>query len=76
MYKLRVQEVARQHGLDQSKLARRADVAFKTVQNLWHNPHQDVQLSTLAKLARAMGVKLTDLLEDQVDGPTPGPGAE
>jgi DNA-binding Xre family transcriptional regulator len=65
MYRLRVREVAEAQGLDQSKLARRTDLAFKTIQKLWHHPEQDVQLSTLARIARVLVVKVTDLIEDQ-----------
>jgi DNA-binding Xre family transcriptional regulator len=63
-YRLRVREIAEQQNLDQSKLARRADLAFKTVRTLWHNPQTDVQLSTLASIARVLEVSINDLIED------------
>ncbi len=66
-YRLRVQELTQARGLDQSKLARKAELAFKTVRTLWHNPYADVQLSTLARIARVLDVKITDLIEDLPD---------
>ncbi|MBA2679539.1 MAG: helix-turn-helix transcriptional regulator [Ktedonobacteraceae bacterium] len=64
MYRLRVKELAEARGFDQSKLQRKANIAFRTITKIWHNPELDVQLSTLDKIAQALGVNLTDLIDD------------
>lgn len=73
MPRLRVREIAEAQGLDASKLSRRADLAYRTVLMLWNDPYRDVNLSTLAKLARALNVSVTDLLENG-DPKTEGTG--
>ncbi len=65
MYRLRVKEIVQSKGYNQSKLMRKADVAYKTVQTLWRNPAADVQLTTLDKIALALEVRLTELIDDQ-----------
>ncbi|HEU4328125.1 MAG TPA: helix-turn-helix transcriptional regulator [Roseiflexaceae bacterium] len=68
MIRLRVKEVAEQQNLDIAKLARRADVAYATVYKAWHNSMTDkgVGIITLSKIARALGVRVVDLIvEDE-----------
>lgn len=62
MTRLRVREVAEAKGLDISKLSRRADLAYKTVWQLWNDPDKDVSIKTLGKLADALGVTVNDLI--------------
>jgi transcriptional regulator with XRE-family HTH domain len=72
MYRLRVRELAQARGLDQSKLSRKADVAYKTIHKLWSDKEDlEAELSTLRKLARTLGVKITDLIEDHEDAAAP-----
>jgi len=40
-----------------------ADVPLNTIQVLYHNPEQEAKLSTLYRLAKALGVKIEDLYE-------------
>jgi DNA-binding Xre family transcriptional regulator len=61
---IRLREVAQERGLDISKISRRADLNYKTVFQLWHDPHRDVTLHTLEKMAKALGVRVTDLLDE------------
>ena len=63
MIRLRVKEVAESQGLNLSRLSRRADVDLKTVQRIWHEPTKEISTATLDKLARALGVEASDLLE-------------
>jgi len=63
MIRLRVKEVAESQGLNMSRLSRRADVDLKTVQRIWHEPTKEISTATLDKLARALGVEASDLLE-------------
>jgi DNA-binding Xre family transcriptional regulator len=63
MVRLRVREVAAQKGLSMAKLARRADIDYKTVQRIFRDPYREVTTTTLDKLAVALGVPVTDLIE-------------
>jgi DNA-binding Xre family transcriptional regulator len=58
-----IREVAQAQGLDQVTLALRSGLSSRTIRKLWHHPEQDVRLSTLARIARVLGVKVTDLIE-------------
>jgi transcriptional regulator with XRE-family HTH domain len=64
MRRLRVKEVAQAKGFSMAKLQRMADINLKTMQAIWHNPQHDASLKTLDKIAKALGVPITELLED------------
>jgi len=72
MRRLRVKEVAQEKGFTMARLQRLADINLKTLQAIWHNPQHDASLNTLDKLAKALGVPVTDLIED-VPEMTPPP---
>ena len=61
--RLKVREVIMQKNITQSKLSRVADVPLNTIQVLYHNPYHDPKLSTLYRLAKALGVTVDDLYE-------------
>ena len=50
-----------------AKLSRMADVGYTTTQALFHNPDHDVSLYILARIAKALGVSICDLLEETPD---------
>ena len=50
-----------------AKLSRLADVGYTTTQALFHNPDHDVSLYILARIAKALGVSVCDLLEETPD---------
>lgn len=64
MRRLRVKEVAQAKGFTMARLQRVADINLKTIQVIWHNPRHDASLNTLDKLAKALGVPVTELIED------------
>ncbi len=64
MVRLRVREVAEEKGVGISKLQRQADLAYRTVHRLWHEPDYDVGVRTLEKVARVLGVSVCDLLDE------------
>ena len=74
MPRLLIKEVAEAKGLDIAKLSRRADLAYRTVWQLWNEPERDVTISTLRKLAGALGVSVHALIEN--GDPQPGQPAE
>jgi DNA-binding Xre family transcriptional regulator len=44
-------------------LARRADVTYQTVHNVWNNPYADVSIATLEKFAQALNCDVSELYE-------------
>jgi transcriptional regulator with XRE-family HTH domain len=69
MIRLRVKEIARQKGISQSKLGRMADVDVKTVQRIYRNPTTIVTTAVLDRIATALSVDASLLLES--DPPLP-----
>jgi DNA-binding Xre family transcriptional regulator len=64
MIRLKIKEVAEACGVNKSQLSRRADLGMTTINELWDGTREDVKLSTLAAIARALGVKTGDLYEE------------
>src|SRR6266571_572527 len=73
MRRLRVKEVAQAKGFTMARLQRAADINLKTIQAIWHNPQHDASLNTLDKIARALGVPVTELIEDVPEDLPPTP---
>ncbi len=59
--RLLIKDVAESRGLSRAQLARRADVTYETVFNIWRNEYTDVSISTLVKIARALHCNINDL---------------
>jgi len=67
MVRLRVKEIAVKKGMSMGKLSRVADVSYKTVKRIYDDPQYSPTLFTLGRLAKALGVPTTDLIEDVPD---------
>ena len=63
----KIKEYATQQGLSQNALARRADMDVKTIQRLYKDPTAEFSSITLGKLAKALGVSSSELIEDIED---------
>ncbi len=63
----KIKEYASQQGLSQNALARRADMDVKTIQRLYKDPTAEFSSITLWKLAKALGVSSSELIEDIED---------
>ena len=50
------------------KLERLADLSHPTIRDIFRNPFKEVTTTTLAKLATALGVSVSDLFEEVPDG--------
>jgi DNA-binding Xre family transcriptional regulator len=61
--RLRVKEIALEKGMSQGKLSRSADVDIKTLQRIYRQPTTIVTTETLGKLAKALGVDASELIE-------------
>jgi DNA-binding Xre family transcriptional regulator len=46
-----------------SKLSRMADINYNTIRAIWDNEMKDVTVSTLEKIARALKVDVSELIE-------------
>ena len=63
MLRLKVRENAGIKSVSMSKLSRLSDVSYDTIQQIYHNPYKDVNLSTLEKIADALSINVSDLFE-------------
>ncbi len=64
MRRLRVKEVAQARGFTMARLQRAADINLKTIQAIWRDPRHNASLNTLDKIAKVLGVPVTELIED------------
>jgi DNA-binding Xre family transcriptional regulator len=64
MIRLRVRELAEERKISMTRLSRISDVNYKTIQAIFNDPYRDVAYSTLDKIAKALGVEVSDLVED------------
>ena len=71
MIRVRVKELLEEQGWSVAKLARRADMDYKTVDRLVKNPIAEVTTITLGRLADALDVSIHDLVEDMPPKTTP-----
>lgn len=61
--RLRVKEVAKEKGFTMGKLRRSANVSHNTLRTIYKDPHKQVLSSTLDKIATALGVDVSELVE-------------
>ena len=59
--KLNIRAIAESKGITRTKLSRIADLNYQTVNALWQEQASDVMLVTLAKVAHALNVDVSDL---------------
>jgi len=65
--RLRVKEVAKAQGVSMTKLHIKSEVAYSTVRRLFREPFAEVTTTTINRLANALGVPPSRLLEDVPD---------
>lgn len=65
--KFRIKELAKAQDLTAEALARRADIQYSALKNLWQGRTKDPKYSTLRAIARALGVPV-EALEDTESG--------
>lgn len=63
MVRLKIREIAEAKKINMSKLSRMADVNYNTIRAIWDNEMKDVNVSTLEKIARALKVDVSELIE-------------
>lgn len=67
MFRLKVKEIAEAQGISQSRLSRLADVDPKVVRQIYQRPDASVTLYVLDKLAKALRVDISQLVESVPD---------
>ncbi len=71
MVRLKVKEVAEAKGFSAGKLSRAADLDRNTVRKLYEDGRYSPTIDTLHRVARALGVKIADLIEETPDTDMP-----
>ena len=71
MARLKIREVAEARGFSMGLLQRKANVAVKVVQSVWRNDRHDISFNTLIKIAEALGVRVTELIDDEGEPVSP-----
>ncbi|HEU4325493.1 MAG TPA: helix-turn-helix transcriptional regulator [Roseiflexaceae bacterium] len=61
MTHLRIRELAEAQGLNITTLSRKAELAYSTTHDLWHGQIKQLNIKTLDRVARALGVRVSDL---------------
>nr|BBH95359.1 hypothetical protein KTA_35580 [Thermogemmatispora argillosa] len=64
MLRLRVKEVAEAKGISRTKLSQRSEVSYNIIKEIFRDPYHVVTTDTLQRLARALRVPVTELIED------------
>ena len=64
MIRLRVAEVLKEKKMSMNKLSQRSEVSYNIVKDIVRNPYRIVTTDTLNRLAAALEVAATDLLEN------------
>jgi DNA-binding Xre family transcriptional regulator len=60
-----IKEVAEGQGFSIRSLAKKAGLSYETVHLLWNNKQESATMKTLQRLAKALGVGVKDLIEDE-----------
>jgi DNA-binding Xre family transcriptional regulator len=63
MIKLKVKEVAAAKRMSMRKLVRESGIAYNTLRTIYRDPYRQVTTATLDRLAMALGVDASELIE-------------
>lgn len=63
MYRLKVKEIAQAKGMSQNKLSYKAEIDLKSLRKIMRNPQAIIQTDTLDRLAMALEVDISELIE-------------
>lgn len=67
MIRLKVQDVAKEKHVSMRKLAKRSGLAYNTIRLIYRDPFRGIDMPTLDKLAKALGVDASLLIESVPD---------
>ncbi|GER82595.1 hypothetical protein KTAU_12320 [Thermogemmatispora aurantia] len=64
MLRLRVREVAQEKNMSMHRLSMKSEVSYHVIREIFINPYKAVSTYTLDKIAEALEVPVTDIIED------------
>lgn len=64
MLRLRIKEIADEQDINRNQLQLKSGVTLPLLNRYWNNATTEVRLEALEKIAKALNVKPTELLED------------
>jgi DNA-binding Xre family transcriptional regulator len=64
MLRLKVKEVAKGKGISMNKLSQISQVSYNVVKDICKQPTRTVNSDTINRIAKALDVPVTDLIED------------
>lgn len=67
MIRLKVADVAREKKVSMRKLAKNSGLAYNTIRLIYRDPYRGIDLPTLDKLAKALQVDASELIESVPD---------
>ena len=67
MIRLKVKEVAETKKMSMRKLVRESGIAYNTLRTIYRDPYRQVSTATLDRLAKALHVDASELLESVED---------
>jgi DNA-binding Xre family transcriptional regulator len=62
--RLRVKEVAKDKGFSMNKLSQRSEVSYHIIRDIYRDPFKTINTDTLNRLAAALEVPVTEIIED------------
>ncbi len=65
--RLRVREVAAAKKISRTRLHHDSEVAYGTIRKIFKNPYTEITVTTLSRLAYAMGAGIHEVIEDVTD---------
>jgi putative transcriptional regulator len=69
MFRLKIKKIAEAKGYTYSSLADAVDEPPIIIWRIFQNPHKEVTITLLEKIAQALGVRMGDLFEELPDPP-------
>lgn len=67
MYRLKIREIAERQGLSRNRLSHLAIVDIKVIRRIFNNPQESISLPTLDRIAQALHVDISELIESVPD---------
>ncbi len=64
MLRLKVKEVAKGKGISMHKLSQTSLVSYNVIKSVFKQPTRTVNSYTINRIAKALGVPVTDIIED------------
>ncbi len=64
MLRLKVKEAARAKGMSMHRLSLNSEVSYHVIRGIFKNPYKSINTDTINRIARALGVLVTEIIED------------